>query len=110
MPVNFFFLNIRFKVYICICNILVAEGLLFSRINNPLHYITLHYITLHYITLHYITLHYITLHYITLHYIDSIMNNTSNSIMSLNEVMNSDAGNLVGRSETYFSQGCFATE
>ena len=80
MPVNFFFLNIRFKVYICICNILVAEGLLFSRINNPLHYI------------------------------DSIMNNTSNSIMSLDEVMNSDAGNLVGRSKTYFSQGCFATE
>ena len=56
MPINFFFLNILFKVYICICNILVAEGLFFSCINNPLHYITLHYITLHYITLHYITL------------------------------------------------------
>ena len=55
--------------YICICNILVAEGLFFSCINSRLHYITLCYITLHYITLHYVTLHYITLHYVTLHYI-----------------------------------------
>ena len=27
MPINFFFLTVLFKVYICMCNILVAEGL-----------------------------------------------------------------------------------
>ena len=36
MPVNFFH-NILLKVYTCICNILVAEGLFFSCANNRLH-------------------------------------------------------------------------
>ena len=67
MPVNFFFLNILFKVYIC--NILVAEGLFFSCINNRLHYI--HYITtltdLYCTVLHCVVMNYTVLFCIVLY-------------------------------------------